>query len=44
MPRACGAPACRHTVTGEDWRLRDLQDRYGDHWVPVLLARIRSGS
>jgi hypothetical protein len=40
---ACGAPdLCRTTVTGEDWRLPELVERYGDHWVPALLARIRA--
>src|SRR5207249_4135404 len=24
----CGSKLCRHTVTGEDWRLLDLQVRY----------------
>ena len=42
MPCRCGATECRGTVTGEDWRLPQLQERYGGHWVPVLLARIRA--
>jgi hypothetical protein len=37
----CGSPYCRGVVTGDDWRLPDLQHRYGDHWVPALLDRIR---
>jgi uncharacterized protein len=37
---ACGAAACRTTVTGDDWRRPELQARYGDHWTPVLLDRI----
>jgi hypothetical protein len=32
----CGSPRCRHKVTGDDWRLPALKDRYGGHWVPVL--------
>jgi hypothetical protein len=41
MDCACGAPTslCRGTVTGDDWRLPELRERYGAHWVPVLLAR-----
>ena len=41
MPCTCGSPLCRTTVTGNDWRRPDLQSRYGDHWVPILLAMIR---
>ncbi|WP_425825530.1 SET domain-containing protein [Streptomyces fractus] len=41
----CGAGAgCRGTVTGNDWRLAELQDRHGDHWVPALLSRIAAHS
>jgi hypothetical protein len=32
----CGSVGCRGTVTGDDWRRRDLQERYGEHWVPAL--------
>jgi uncharacterized protein len=38
----CGSSRCRGTVTGEDWRLSELRDRYGEHWVPVVLGRIVS--
>ena len=38
----CGSPECRGLITGEDWTSQDLRTRYGDHWVPVLLARIRA--
>ncbi|SBT44218.1 SET domain-containing protein [Micromonospora auratinigra] len=38
----CGAAGCRGRVTGDDWRLPDLRERYGEHWVPALLARIRA--
>jgi SET domain-containing protein len=42
MPCSCGSALCRGRVTGEDWRRADLRARYGDHWVPALLARIRA--
>jgi hypothetical protein len=42
MSCRCGSPLCRRTVTGEDWRRTELQQRYGDHWVPSLLGRIRT--
>lgn len=40
----CGSQLCRGIVTGDDWRLPDLQERYGTHWVPVLLDRISGGA
>jgi uncharacterized protein len=40
MDCRCGDPACRRVISGEDWRLPELQHRYGDHWVPGLLRRI----
>ena len=36
----CGSLRCRGTVTGNDWRLRELQQRYGDHWVPIALHKV----
>jgi hypothetical protein len=42
MRCSCRSASCRGMVTGDDWRRPDLQDRYGEHWVPALLARIRS--
>jgi hypothetical protein len=42
MDCRCGSAFCRGVITGSDWRRQDLRDRYGAHWVPVLLARIRS--
>jgi len=41
MACACGSPLCRHTVTGADWRRPELLERYGDHWIPMLLDRIQ---
>jgi hypothetical protein len=40
MDCTCGAPLCRGTVTGDDWCRADLRDRYGEHWIPMLRARI----
>ena len=41
MGCSCGSPLCRRVITGLDWRIPGLQLRYGDHWVPLLCARIR---
>ena len=40
MTCRCGSPLCRGEVSSDDWRRRDLQDRYRGHWVPALQDRI----
>jgi uncharacterized protein len=39
-PCQCGSPACRRVVTGDDWRLPDVQRRYAGHFAPYLNNRI----
>ena len=36
----CGAPSCRKTITGQDWRRKDLQDKYGRYMSCYLLEKI----
>jgi len=36
----CGTSACRHIVTGDDWRLPETQQRYMGHFAPFLNDRI----
>jgi hypothetical protein len=36
----CGEATCRHHVTGEDWRLPELQRRYAGYFSPYLQRRI----
>ena len=38
---ACGAPACRGRITGEDWRRPDLIERYRGFRSPYLELRLR---
>jgi hypothetical protein len=38
MSCACGAPACRGTITGKDWRRADLQHKYRG-WFSWYLQR-----
>jgi len=38
----CGSPTCRKKITGKDWRLRELQRRYGEHFSPLINRRIRT--
>jgi hypothetical protein len=39
---ACGSLICRGRVTGEDWRIPTLWERYAGHFSPYLERRIRA--
>ena len=32
----CSSPLCRKSITGKDWKLKELQDRYGSHFSPLI--------
>ena len=36
----CGAPNCRQRVTGRDWRIPELWQKYAGHFSPYLERRI----
>jgi len=36
----CGAPNCRGTITGYDWKMPELQKRYNGYFAPYLQAKI----
>jgi len=36
----CGAPDCRKTLTGKDWKSSDLQKRYADYFSAYLAHKI----
>ena len=38
----CGSPMCRHRVTGDDWKLPELQSRYGQYFSIYLLKKINA--
>ncbi len=40
MPCRCGSPVCRGVITGNDWKLKEVQERYRHHFTPFLNARI----
>lgn len=40
MTCACGAPLCRKLVTGNDWQLPELQQRYAGYFSRYLQDRI----
>lgn len=37
----CGAASCRKIITGQDWRRKDLQERYADHMSWYLVEKTR---
>jgi SET domain len=37
----CGSESCRGRIRGDDWKLVDLQQRYGFHFLPYILKKIR---
>ncbi|MEM9197715.1 MAG: SET domain-containing protein-lysine N-methyltransferase [Pseudomonadota bacterium] len=43
MDCACGAPSCRGRVTGQDWRLPDLRQRYSGWFSDYLERQIAAG-
>ena len=40
MECRCGATACRKTITGQDWRRKELQEKYGRYMSSYLLEKI----
>jgi uncharacterized protein len=36
----CGSPHCRRIITGDDWRRKDVQERYRNHFSPFINRRI----
>jgi hypothetical protein len=36
----CPSSRCRQMVTGDDWQIRQLQQRYAGHWHPDVQRRI----
>ncbi len=38
----CGSRFCRKKITGNDWKLEDLQKRYKGHFVPFINKRIKN--
>lgn len=36
----CGSPLCRHTITGQDYKIPELQKRYKGHFSELINSRI----
>jgi SET domain-containing protein len=40
----CGSPLCRRRITGKDWRIPQLQEKYAGHFTPLVskwIARLK---
>lgn len=44
MECKCGAPSCRKVITGQDWRRRDLQEKYAGYMSWYLMEKLRKNS
>ncbi len=42
QPCHCGSALCRQRITGNDWLLPSLQQRYQGHFAPFINARIQA--
>jgi hypothetical protein len=40
MECRCGAPSCRGTITGQDWKLSDIQERLLPFYQPFIQAKV----
>lgn len=38
---SCNSKNCRKTVTNNDWKLPDLQDKFGEYFSPYLQRRFK---
>lgn len=38
---SCGSDDCRGTITGDDWKRKDLQEKYGNHFSWLILKKIK---
>lgn len=36
----CGSPNCRKIITGYDWKIKELQDKYYDYFAQYLKEKI----
>ena len=37
----CNTRTCRHKITSEDWKLRDIQEKYSEYFSPYLRSKLR---
>ena len=44
MECKCDTPSCRRVITGQDWRRKDLQEKYAGYMSWYLMEKIRKDS
>jgi len=44
MECKCGAPSCRKVITGQDWRRKDLEEKYEGNMSWYLMKKIKDNS
>ena len=40
----CGSINCRHQITGKDWQIPELQEKYKGHFLPLIEKRIEESN
>lgn len=40
MPCSCGEKECRQFITGDDWKIPGLQQKYAGYWQPYIQEKI----
>ena len=38
----CGSENCRKIITGNDWKIKELQEKYGNYFAWFLLKKIKN--
>ncbi len=41
MTCGCNKPNCRKTISGRDWKRKELQKKYGEYFATFILNKIR---
>lgn len=39
---SCGADHCRKSITGDDWKIKELQKKYEGHFQPYIQEKIKN--
>jgi len=42
MECRCGTALCRGRIRGDDWKIKELQERYKGHFLPYIQKRINN--
>lgn len=38
----CKESNCRKTITADDWKIKEIQEKYGEYFSPYILKKIQS--